>query len=183
MFMNHLSKPGGPRPHDARLQCIWCKTRGYPDGRSGPGWSPSYRKSYLAAIKFLYHHFLAEEDLPDLNPAALEVAPKVATKLGYTPSSEDVKKLLQCPGTPRGRLLAHWLSMRPRAGRRSQTLWRDIDLDQGTWRVMAKGEKFDIFDLAPPLIRAFRLYRHWQLSEAQRNEARRNCRSTSSPRF
>lgn len=66
MFMNHLAKPGGPKPHESRLQCAWCKTRGYPDGRSGPGWSPSYRKSYLAAIKFLYLHFLAEEDLPDL---------------------------------------------------------------------------------------------------------------------
>ncbi|MGE5335924.1 MAG: hypothetical protein ACM3JL_00695 [Nitrososphaerota archaeon] len=40
---------------------------------------------------------------------------------------------------------------------------------------MGKGEKFDIFDLAPPLIRALRLYRHWQLSEAQRNEAMRDA--------
>jgi integrase len=176
MFMNHLAKPGGAKPHEARLQCVWCKTRGYPDGRSGPGWSASYRKSYLAAIKFLYHHFLAEEDLPDLNPAALEVAPKVATKLGYTPSSEDVKKLLECPGTPRGRLLAHWLFYAPsRRQTFSDALWRDIDLDQGAWRVMGKGEKFDIFDLAPPLIRAFRLYRHWQLSEAQRNDALRDA--------
>jgi integrase len=40
---------------------------------------------------------------------------------------------------------------------------------------MGKGEKFDMFDLAPPLIRAFRLYRHWQLSEAQRNEELRDA--------
>lgn len=45
-----LSDHRGPKPHDARLQCAWCKTRGYPDGRSGLGWSLSYRKSYLAAI-------------------------------------------------------------------------------------------------------------------------------------
>lgn len=176
MFMNHLSKPGGPKPHDSRLQCAWCKTRGYPDGRSGPGWSPSYRKSYLAAIKFLYLHFLAEEDLPDLNPAALEQAPKVPIKLGYTPSSEEVKKLLECPGTPKGRLLAHWLFYAPsRRQTFSDARWRDIDLDQGTWRVMGKGDKFDIFDLAPPLIRALRLYRNWQLSEAQRNDAIRDA--------
>jgi site-specific recombinase XerD len=180
MFMNHLSKRGGPKPHEARLQCAWCKTRGYPDGRSGPGWSPSYRKSYLAAIKFLYLHFLAEEDLPDMNPAALEQAPKAATKLGYTPNSEDVKKLLECPGTAKGRLLAHWLFYAPsRRQTFSDARWRDIDLDQGTWRVMGKGEKFDIFDLAPPLIRAFRLYRHWQLAEAQRerHDPRRPGRS------
>ena len=172
MFMNHLAKPGGPQPHDSRLQCAWCKTRGYPDGRSGPGWSPSYRKSYLAAIKFLSHHFLAEEDLPDLNPAALEQAPKVPIKSGYTPSSDDVKKLLDCPGTPKGRLLAHWLFYAPsRRQTFSDARWRDIDLDQGTWRVMGKGDKFDIFDLAPPLIRVLRLYRSWQLTEAARHEA------------
>ncbi|MGN6816552.1 MAG: hypothetical protein ACTHK3_10795 [Solirubrobacterales bacterium] len=39
-------------------------------------------------------------------------------------------------------------------------------------RVMGKG---DIFDLAPRLIRALRLYRHWQLSEATRNEAIREA--------
>jgi hypothetical protein len=178
MFMNHLSKPGGPKPHDSRLQCAWCKTRGYPDGRSGPGWSPSYRKSYLGAIKFLYLHFLAEEDLPDLNPAALEQAPKVPIKLGYTPSSDEVKKLLECPGTPKGRLLAHWLFYAPsRRQTFSDARWRDIDLEQGTWRVMGKGDKFDIFDLAQPLIRALRLYRNWQLSEAQRSEAIRDALS------
>lgn len=176
MFMNHLAKPGGPKPHEARSQCAWCKTRGYPDGRSGPGWSPSYRKSYLVAIKFLYLHFLAEEDLPDLNPAALEQAPKVPIKLGYTPSSDDVKKLLDCPGTPKGRLLAYWLFYAPS---RRQTFadarWRDIDLDAATWRVMGKGDKFDIFDLAPPLIRALRLNRNWQLAEAARRETIRDA--------
>jgi site-specific recombinase XerD len=100
MFMNHLSKPGGSKPHAARLQCVWRKTRGYPDGRSGPGWSPSYPKSYLAAIRFLYLHFLAEENLPELNPAALEQAPKVATKLGYNP---QFCRREEAPGVPRHR--------------------------------------------------------------------------------
>lgn len=57
----------------------------------------------------------------------------------------------------------------------SDARWRDIDFEQATWRVMGKGDKFDIFDLAPPLIRALRLYRHWQLSEAARNEAMRDA--------
>src|SRR5882757_316190 len=46
LFMAHLERPGGERPHDSRLRCEWCKVRGYPDGRSGSGWSASYRKSY-----------------------------------------------------------------------------------------------------------------------------------------
>lgn len=40
---------------------------------------------------------------------------------------------------------------------------------------MGKGDKFDIFDLAPPLIRAFRLYRQWQLAEAARHDAIRDA--------
>lgn len=48
-------------------------------------------------------------------------------------------------------------------------------MEQGTWRVMGKGDKFDIFDLAPPLIRVLRLYRQWPLSETQRNEAIRDA--------
>lgn len=47
MFMNPLSKPGGPKPHDSRLHCAWCKTRGYPDGRSGPaGRRPTARATW-----------------------------------------------------------------------------------------------------------------------------------------
>jgi hypothetical protein len=40
-------------------------------------------------------------------------------KRGYTPSREDIKKLLDAPGTPRARLLAFWISMRPRGAKRS----------------------------------------------------------------
>lgn len=94
LFMGHLAVPGGPSPHPSRLTCEWCRARGYPDGRSRHGWSPSYRKSYLAAIRFLYRHFLVEEDLPDHNPAALEISPRVVVKHGYTPTRAEIKKLL-----------------------------------------------------------------------------------------
>jgi integrase len=178
LFMGHLEKPGGDKPHDARLRCEWCKARGYPDGRSGPGWSASYRKSYLSAVKFLYRHFLAEDDLPDLNPAALEASPKIVTKRGYTPTKEDVKKLLAAPGSPKNRLLACWMFYAPS---RRQTFcdarWPDFDLEAGTWEVVGKGGVADIFSLAPPLLRGLRLYRRWQLSEAERNPAIRDALS------
>ncbi len=101
LFMGHLEKPGGAKPHDSRLRREWCKARGYPDGRSGQGWSASYRKSYLSAIKFLYRHFLAEDDLLDLNPAALESSPKIVHKRGYTPTKDEIKRLLEAPGSAR----------------------------------------------------------------------------------
>lgn len=178
LFMGHLEKPGGENPHSSRLRCEWCRSRGYPEGRPGPGWSPSYRKSYLSAIKFLYRHFLAEDDLPDLNPAALESSPKLIHKRGYTPSKDDVKRLLNSEGTPRARLLAHWMFYAPsRLQTFSDARWPDIDLEQGTWDVVGKGDQVDVFALAPPLLRELRLYRRWQLSEAERNPTMRDALS------
>lgn len=184
LFMSHLEKMGGPMPHDARLRCEWCKARGYPDGRSGAGWSASYRKSYLSAIKFLYRHFLAEEDLPDHNPAALETSPKVIHKRGYTPSREDVKRLMETPGSPKARLLVYWIFYAPsRRQTFSDTRWSDIDLEQATWEVVGKGDQVDVFALAPPLLRQLRIYQRWQLSEAQRNPAMRDALSDPETAF
>src|SRR6188472_49176 len=176
LFMGHLAKSGGERPHSSRLRCEWCRTRGYPNGHSGEGWSASYRKSYLSAIKFLYRHFFAEDDLPDHNPAALEESPKIVLKRGYTPTREEIKRLLDAPGTPRARLLACWMFYAPsRRKTFSDARWPDIDLDQGTWEVVGKNGKVDVFDLAPPLLRQFRLYRRWQLAEAEQNPAIRDA--------
>lgn len=41
------------------------------------------------------------------NPAALEESPKVVLKRGYTPSRDDIKRLLDAPGSPKARLLSH----------------------------------------------------------------------------
>jgi hypothetical protein len=30
LFMGHLGKHGGVKPHESRLRCEWCKARGYP---------------------------------------------------------------------------------------------------------------------------------------------------------
>lgn len=172
--MNHLERKGGAKPDRSRISCEWCFVRGYPDGKLGCGWSASYRKSYLSAIKYLYRHFQAEESLPDLNPAALEVSPKVINKQGYSLTKDEVRRLLNGKGTARGRLLATWMFYAPsRLKTFSMAKWRDLDLDAGTWEVVGKGGKVDVFALAPPLIREFRAYRRWQLGEAQRKPAMR----------
>jgi site-specific recombinase XerD len=93
LFMGHLEKQGGENPDPARLRCEWCKARNYPDGREGPGWSASYRKSYLSALRFLHHHFQADDELPDIDPTVLESSPKVIVRRGYTPSKEEIKRL------------------------------------------------------------------------------------------
>ncbi len=101
LFMAHLEKQGGEKPDPARLRCEWCKARRDPDGREGSGWSPSYRKSHLSALRFLYHHFRADDELPDIDPTAMESSPRVIVKRGYTPSKEDIKRLLAADSPPR----------------------------------------------------------------------------------
>ena len=178
LFMGHLEKQGGASPDPARLRCDWCKARAYPDGREGPGWSASYRKSYLSALRFLYHHFQADDELPDIDPTVLESAPRVIVRRGYTPSKADIKRLLETAGPPRAVLLVHWLFYAPsRRETYANARWLDIDLDAAEWEVVGKNGKVDIFPLAPPLIRALRVYRRWQLSEAEHRPAMRDALS------
>ena len=47
-----------------------------PTADEGPGWSASYRKSYLSALRFLYRHFQADDELPDIDPTVLESSPE-----------------------------------------------------------------------------------------------------------
>jgi integrase len=149
-----------------------------PDGREGAGWSASYRKSYLSALRFLYRHFQADDELPDIDPTVLESSPRVIVKRGYTPSKEEIKRLLETDGPARAVLLVHWLFYAPsRRKTYADARWCDIDLDAAEWEVVGKNGKVDIFPLAPPLLRAFRVYRRWQLSEAERHPAMRDALS------
>jgi integrase len=73
-------------------------------------------------------------------------------------------------------LLVHWLFYAPsRRETYADARWPDIDLDAAEWEVVGKNDKVDIFPLAPPLIRAFRVYRRWQLAEAERRPEMRDA--------
>lgn len=99
-------------------------------------------------------------------------------KRGYTPSKEEIKRLLATDGPPRAVLLVHWLFYAPsRRKTYADARWSDIDLDAAEWEVVGKNGKVDIFPLAPPLLRAFRIYRRWQLSEAEHHPAMRDALS------
>lgn len=176
LFMTHLGRSGGCEPDELRLPCTWCRQRGYPDGRNTSGWSASYRKSYLSAIRFLYRHCQCEEDLPDADPSQSLTSPKIVRKRGYTPNADEVQALLNAPGGPKDRLLAHWMWYTPsRRATFSDAVWRDVDLDAGVWHLTGKGGKQEEFALHPALVREFRVYRRWQLVEAQRNSQIRDA--------
>ena len=178
-FMTHLEHQGGAKPHESRLQCPWCRLRGYPDGRGGSkGWAASTRKGYLMAIRFLYEHFFWEDELPSINPAAHIPCPKVVVRKGFTPTKAEVEKLLAVQGSPNDTLLVHWEYFAP--ARRAMfvaALWREMDLDKATWEVVEKGEKVETFALHPVLVRRLRQHLAWQLREAQSNAKVRDALS------
>jgi integrase len=66
---------------------------------------------------------------------------------------------------------------------RAVARWPDIDLDAAEWEVVGKNDKVDIFPLAPPLLRAFRIYRRWQLSEAEKRPEMRDALSDPEKAF
>jgi|HubBroStandDraft_4_1064222.scaffolds.fasta_scaffold07412_7 site-specific recombinase XerD len=178
LYMKHLEAQGGANPDAERLQCSWCKARGYPDGKKGKGWSASTRKRSLAAIHFLYRHFAEEDDLPNMDPTAHIKSPKVEIHRQYTPTEDEVTKLLAAGGSPASTLLAYWVYFTPS---RSQTFndakWSEIDLIAETWDVVGKRQKKDIFDLHPELVRQLRIYKQHQERVIKTNNKIRNALS------
>ncbi len=164
MFVSHLQKHGGAVPHKSRAACSWCRAAGYPDGRhGGPGWSPQTIKNYMAAVRFLYEHFAYEDDLPSINPTLGVQTPTCVVTRQYTPTSEEVKAVHDAPGRPKDRLLALWTFYAPsRRQTFSDARWRDMNLEEGWWDVVGKGEVADFFDLHPLLVRELRIYQRWQ---------------------
>ena len=184
LFQAHLEEAGGSNPHKTRLPCRWCRQRGYPDGRVGPGWSASTRKSYLSAARFLYAHFAGEKHLPDIDPTTHVKGPKLTITPQYTPTEEEIRALLEAPGKPKDRLLAYWTFYAPsRRQTYADARWRDIDLERGTWFVVGKGKQPDCWPLHPLLIRELRQYRDWQLEEAARNPRVRDALADASTAY
>lgn len=174
IYINHLGTRGGTDPDPMRLGCDWCADHGYPDGRKGPGWSPSSQKSHLSAIHYLYKHFALDEELPDINPSLYVSSPKVVNEPGYAPSREEVKALLRAPGRPRDRLLAFWIFYTAsRSAPFWKARWRDLDLDaqHPSWDIIGKGQIADRIPLHPLLVGELKRYRSWQGREAGKNEA------------
>jgi integrase len=169
-FLSHLEKQGGASPDPERRDCSWCRERGYPDGRSGCGWSASRRKGALSAVRFLYHHFDLDDELPSIDPSHRIPSPRVSNRRQWSPSKEEVKKILETPTDARTRLIVHWLFYAP--SRREtfvQAKWEDIDLSQGVWHLVGKNGKPDSFEIHPKLLREFKVYLQWIKGVAKKN--------------
>jgi integrase len=169
-FMDHLALPGGERPHERRDGCSYCRERGYPSPDPEGGWSLSTRKSYFAYLRLVYGYCIINRTLPSLDPTAGLSSPKVPIELGPTLSRDELRRLLGAPGSPNARLIPTWIIFAPsRLSTFAKARWMDIDLDSGTWRVVGKGRKPDVFALNSLLVALLRDQRERQRAEAETN--------------
>jgi integrase len=165
-FVAHLK--GGENPVVKRLveTCSFCQAHGAkPDG-----YSPSYIKRHLAAIKAAYD-YLIDEDIVPADPTSRVLRPTVYVTRQYRPTREEVRKLMGYHGTPRSFLAVRWGYYVP--ARRSELVsprWNDID-EFNRWHLTAKGGKSHSYKLHAEVVRALRIYGGYQEREARRHPA------------
>ena len=169
-FMDHLAQPGGENPHESRDGCSYCSARGYPSPDPDGGWSPSTRKTYFSNLRLLYGYCIINPTLPSLDPTAGLSSPKVRIELGPTLDRDELRQLLNAPGSPNARLIPTWIGFAPsRLSTFAKARWRDFDLDTATWRVVGKGNEPDVFGLHPLLVAVLRDQRERQRAQAKTN--------------
>ncbi|MGO9490066.1 MAG: tyrosine-type recombinase/integrase [Solirubrobacteraceae bacterium] len=170
-YLKHLEEPASPEA--VSEACRWCRRR----QQRGTGVSPSRRgvagsarSKHLSAIKALYRHFLYEEDLPDIDPSQYVKYPRRERPQRYTPTEEEVARLLRTPCLPTPRLAVRWVYFAP-ARRASfvEARWRDLDLTARTWTLIGKNGKRDEFALHPVLVTELHRYKAAQRFHAEGN--------------
>lgn len=164
-FVAHLG-PASPIRDRLARDCATCQAH----GTRRHGYSATYVKRHLAAIRALYD-YLVEEDVADYDPTARVARPRVQVTRQYTPTLDEVRALMAYSGTPLSRLAVRWAYYEP--ARRSEVvspLWSDID-EYGRWHLTAKGGKDHSFKLHPEVLRALRAFREHQQRLARRHPA------------
>lgn len=166
-FLAHQSGEGSPVVARLVQSCEFCQAT----GAEPRAYSATYRKRHLAAIKAAYDYLIDEGLVPAGDPTLRVKRPKVTVTPQYRPSVEEVRRLMDHPGTPRGHLAVRVFYYVP--ARRSEIArWRWSEIDEyGRWSLIGKGQKAHAFKLHPEVLRALRIHRETQRREANRHPA------------
>ena len=175
-FLNHLQHRDLNGPGARYLRgCRWCREEGFRTGRKATGYSATYRKRHLAALRALYAYVMADRTLPSVDPTIGVRAPKEERRPQYVPTPEEVARLIEHPGTGRSRMAVIACYFAP--ARRSEIAsMRYCDIgEDGRWRFTAKNGKQHVMALHPLLLRELRINRQRQEREARRHPAMRRA--------
>lgn len=130
--------------------------------------APSTRKSFLASLRSLYR-YLISVDLAQVDPTDGITRPKVKLKPGLRLTAEELKALLNAPGTPRDRIQVYLLAYTAARTNEIRTLrWQDVNLVDSTMILHGKGDKYRMIHIHAKLLRELR---RWQLTQVQRAES------------
>jgi len=146
---------------------------GTADARSRDNLSASTRKAYLATLHRLYDYLISVE-MVDSNPTAGVPRPKVRITPGLYLTADELRRLLEAPGTPRDRVQVYLLAFTAARVNEIRCLrWRDVNFTDSTLTLLGKGDKYRIIDIHPRLMPELRRWRLRQDSLAEEDPALR----------
>lgn len=153
------------------------------DVRSRDTLSASTRKAYLATLHRLYDYLISVE-MVDANPTAGVPRPKVRITPGLHLSADELRRLLEAPGTPRDRVQVYLLAFTAARVNEIRCLrWRDVNFTDSTMTLHGKGDKYRIIDIHPRLMPELRRWRLRQDTIAERDPALRQMRENPETDF
>lgn len=121
--------------------------------------SPSSRKRFIASLKSFYC-YLMTVDLVNVDPTYGVARPKIKLKPGMHLSADELRRLLEAPGTPRDRVQVYLLAFTAARSNEIRCLrWRDVNFTDGTLRLHGKGDKYRVLDIHPRLMPELRRWR------------------------
>lgn len=139
--------------------------------------SASARRNSLSSIHSFYRYLVAVGAVVT-DPSATIKPPRVRRHPGLTLTAEEVRRVLDAPGTPRERIQAYLLTYTAARTEEIQRLrWQDVDFVNATLRICGKGGKLRVLDIHPRLMSELRRWYIYQDDEASRNPAIRAAKS------
>lgn len=131
----------------------------------------SARKSALGTLRAFYRYLVLRR-LVVHDPTLHIKTPKVRIRPGLVLTPEELRALLDVPGSARERIQTYLLAYTgARCDEIRRLRWCDIDLREATMLLCGKRERYRVIDIHPILMGELRLWLVTQLDEAVANPA------------
>lgn len=139
--------------------------------RGGRALSASSRKGAYSALRSFYR-FAVRLRIVTLDPTAPVDAPRVLITPGLVLSRDELRLLLDAPGSPRTRIQTYLLAYTlARAGAIRALRWSDVDFHQRTLLLHTKNNAHDTIGIHPALMTELRRWFIYQETLAERYDA------------
>lgn len=133
--------------------------------------SATARKNFHASLHTFYRYLMSVE-MVVANPVAAVDTPKVVHRPGLTLTLDELRLLLNAPGSPRDRIQTFLMALTgARVGELRGLRWKDVDFGSQTMLLHGKNDTYRMLDIHPRLMGELRMWYVHQTRDAERNEA------------